>query len=549
MLRHHPVPSDCERRVFDVIVIGGGINGLAVARDAAMRGLDVAVVEKGDIGQGTTSWSTRLIHGGLRYLEHAEIGLVRESLRERERLLRNAPHLVHPLPIALPIYHRAHRRPATIRLGMILYDLLSFDKSVPRHRMLSRAETIARYPGLRQEELLAAALYYDAQATFPERLAVEQAISACEHGATLLTYTRVECLCTDGAVVTGVEARDLLTGNSLTLRGRLVVNAAGPWVDDVLASAPHHPDKRLIGGTKGSHLVVAPFPGAPQDALYFEARADGRAIFVIPWNGNYLIGTTDIRTDQTPDEVQADDAEIAYLINETNALIPSAGLTRHAVLYTYCGVRPLPYQPKGSEGAITRRHIIHDHAPQLRGLISIIGGKLTTHRSLAEEVVDLVCARLGINASCPTARAPFPGSAGIAPEPFRKQLARETGLGERQVDRLVSLYGARSRDVVAHAKTDPDLLKPFDPRTGALGVEVIHALRCEWAETLPDVLMRRTMIGLAPGMAIGADEAAAAIAARHLGWDATRCATEVAAYRASLGRFRPRQDTCTPASA
>lgn len=547
MKRQHPIPTDIERRKFDVIVIGGGINGLAIARDAAMRGLDVALIEKGDLGQGTTSWSTRLIHGGLRYLEHAEIGLVRESLRERERLLRNAPHLVHPLPIALPIYERAQRRPLTIRAGMILYDLLSFDKSVPRHRMLSRAAALARYPGLRHEGLLAAALYYDAQATFPERLAVEQAIAASAHGAAILTYTRVDHIRTEGSVVTGVDACDLLTDSKVTVQGRIVINAAGPWVDHVLAGAPQRPSTRLIGGTKGSHIVVPPFPGAPQDALYFEARADGRAIFVIPWNDNYLIGTTDIRFDQSPDDVQAYDEEIAYLVNETNALIPSANLSPDAILYTYSGVRPLPYQPKGKEGAITRRHIIHDHAPHLRGLLSIIGGKLTTHRSLAEEVVDLVCSRLGINAPCPTARAPLPGAAGVTLEPFRKQLVRESGLSDCQAHRLVSLYGARARDVLTHAAAAPDLLQPFDPQTGALGAEVVHAVRCEWAENLQDVLMRRTMAGLAPGMAIGADEAAAAIAAQHLGWDQARCVQEVAAYRASLSRFRPRIAAITTA--
>jgi glycerol-3-phosphate dehydrogenase len=304
----------------------------------------------------------------------------------------------------------------------------------------------------------------------------------------------------------------------------------------------------LIGGTKGSHIVVPPFPGAPHDALYFEARADGRAIFVIPWNGNYLIGTTDIRFDQPPDSVQADDDEITYLVNETNALIPSAHLSPDAIVYTYSGVRPLPYQPKGKEGAITRRHLIHDHAPHLRGLLSIIGGKLTTHRSLAEEVVDLACSRLGIDAPCPTAGAPLPGAAGVALEPFRKQLVRESGLSESQAHRLVSLYGARAKDVLEHAAAAPDLIQPFDPQTGALGAEVVHAVRCEWAENLQDVLMRRTMAGLAPGMAVGADEAAAAIAARHLGWDQARCSREVAEYRASLSRFRPRIATAMTAT-
>src|SRR6478752_4986365 len=328
---------------YDLIVIGAGINGAAIARDAAMRGLNVLVLEKHDIASGTTSWSTRLIHGGLRYLEHAEFPLVRESLRERERLLHNAPHLVEPLPLIVPIYAGAKRGPAMIRLGMGLYDVLSFDKSLDRHHMLSRKETIRRLPGLNADGLKASARYYDAQITYAERLAVEQMRSAEQHGARLRTYCQVERIVTEGAVVRGVEAVDLRSRVWETFHAKTVLNVTGPWVDCLLEAvpSPYRPDRQM-GGTKGSHIVVAPFEGAPVEAVYVEAKTDGRALFIVPWNGNYLIGTTDLRYDGNLDDVRATDDEIAYLVAETNTLFPTAQLTGDDLLFCYSGVRPLP---------------------------------------------------------------------------------------------------------------------------------------------------------------------------------------------------------------
>ena len=372
----------------DVVIIGGGINGAGIARDAAMRGLKLLLIEKGELGCATTSASTRLIHGGLRYLEHFEFGLVRESLREREILLRIAPHLVRPLPIAIPIYKQSKRGRLTIRAGMILYDLLSSGKSLPRHRMLSRTETLERWPGLNPEGLVGSALYYDAQVEFPERLTVENVMSAREFGAEVLTHTRVTKLAAEDGKVSGVEfvSED---GQKQFAEARVVINAAGPWIDLVLEHAPVKSPK-LIGGTKGSHIVMAPFSGAPSNAIYLEARSDARPIFIIPWNKQYLIGTTDVRFEGDPDEVRCEDWEIDYLLSETNLAIPGAQLTRDNILSTYSGVRPLPFQSS------TRRHFIREH-PQLPNLLSIVGGKLTTYRSLAEESVDLIFRKLGKN--------------------------------------------------------------------------------------------------------------------------------------------------------
>jgi glycerol-3-phosphate dehydrogenase len=378
----------------DVVIIGGGINGAGIARDAAMRGLKVLLIDKGGLGAATTSASTRLIHGGLRYLEHFEFGLVRESLREREILLKIAPHLVKPLAITIPIYKQSKRGRLTIRAGMILYDLLSWGKSLPNHQILSRAETLERWPGLNPEGLVGSALYYDAQVEFPERLVVENALSAREFGAEVLTHTRVTKLAVENGRVSGVEfvGED---GRKEFAEARVVINAAGPWIDRVLDQAPVESPK-LIGGTKGSHIVVAPFPGAPENAIYVEARSDGRPIFIIPWNKLYLIGTTDVRFDGDPDEVRCEPWEIDYLLAETNLALPGAHLTRDSILDTYSGVRPLPVTGDKDEQSITRRHFIREH-PRLPNLLSIVGGKLTTYRSLAEECVDLIFRKLGKN--------------------------------------------------------------------------------------------------------------------------------------------------------
>jgi glycerol-3-phosphate dehydrogenase len=522
---------------YDLIVIGAGINGAGIARDAAMRGLRVLLLDKGDAGSGTTSWSTRLIHGGLRYLEHGEIALVRESLRERERLLRIASHLVEPLPLLIPIYEGDRRGPLLIRAGMIAYDLLSFDKSLPRHRMLNRGEALNRAPGLDADGLKGAAVYYDCQVEYAERLAIENMLDARACGADVLLYTEATGLDSDGAWVRGLRARDVLTGEEFSFRAEAIVNVAGPWVDRVLTGAPAANGKRLIGGTKGSHIVVESFPGAPRDALYVEARADGRPYFIVPWNDLYLIGTTDQRYDGDLDWVVADDDEIAYLLAETNRVIPQADLDGSDVCSSYAGVRPLPHVEQGAAGAITRSHVVVDHGRTggPRGLYSIIGGKLTTYRELAEITVDAVFAARGQKPpACRTGEEPLPGARGpVVPERFFH------GAPPRTADHLRRVYGNRALDVLAMA-TDPDLRDPFDPWSGAIGAEVLYAIEREGARTLSDVLLRRTMAGLGPDVGIGPDGAAAAIAARHLGWSEARAASEVANYRAGVARYRPR---------
>jgi glycerol-3-phosphate dehydrogenase len=541
-MRERPALATLPDQAFDLIVIGAGINGAGIARDAALRGPRVLLVDKGDIGGGTTSWSTRLVHGGLRYLEHGEIGLVRESLRERERLLRIAPHLVRPLPLLLPIYAGDQRGRWLIRAGMLAYDLLSYDKSLARHQLLSRKEALARAPGLNPRGLRAAARYFDAQVRFPERLAVENALAASAAGATVLTYTKACRILVENGRVRGVELADEL-GNAptVTVPAPVVVNVAGPWVDELLDTGRDASRQPLIGGTKGSHLVVGAFPGAPREALYAAARADGRPFFIIPWNDQYLIGTTDTRFAGDLDRLQASDEEIDYLLAETNRLIPEANLTRDAIHYTYAGVRPLPFVPRGEAGAITRRHLLHDHAGTgARGLLSIIGGKLTTYRELADQAVDWVQRSLGLAVTpAPTEREALPGARDLGADPaaLRCRLVSGARVPERSAGHLVEVYGGRATDVLALATSD-DLRRPFDAWSGAIGAEVLFAINAEGARTLTDVLMRRTMVGLGPDLGRGADEAAAAIATAHLGWSDARAKREVASYRAYTARFK-----------
>ena len=388
---------------FEVAIIGAGINGAGIARDAAMRGLTVLLIDKGDIGGATTIASTRLIHGGLRYLEHFEFGLVRESLRERETLLRIAPHLVKPLPMTIPIYNQSKRGPLTIRAGMIAYDVLSWGKSLPRHRMRSRAQTLAELPGLNPEGLLGSAFYFDAQVEFPERLVLENVKAARELGAQVFEHTMVTKLLAEDNRVSGIEFVTA-DGQAHSARALVVINATGPWVDCLLERAPVD-SPRLIGGTKGSHIVVPPFPTAPSSAIYLEARSDGRPMFIIPWDGKFLIGTTDVRFEGNPDEVLCEPWEVDYLLGEANLAFPKAKLTPEDIVLTYSGVRPLPATSEQDEQSITRRHFIREH-PRLSNLVSIVGGKLTTYRSLSEECVDLVFRKLGRESPpCMTAKS------------------------------------------------------------------------------------------------------------------------------------------------
>ncbi|MCO5216926.1 MAG: glycerol-3-phosphate dehydrogenase/oxidase [Thermomicrobiales bacterium] len=504
---------------YDLVVIGAGINGAGIFREASLRGYKTLLLEKEDLSSATTATSSRLIHGGLRYLEHYEIPLVRESLRERERLLHSAPHLVTPLPLTLPVYHGHKRGPFMIGLGMIAYDLLSYDKSVPNSKMLTDEEALAAEPGLNPEGLRAAGRYYDCQITFPERLVVELVVDGVRHGGTVKTHSQVTGFQIENGHITGVIYTDH-EGDEHTVTTASVMNVGGPWIDRVLELAGEFP--RYNGGTKGSHIIVEPFPGAPKDALYIEARQDGRPYFIIPWNDLYLIGTTDIRFTDDLERIVATEDEIRYLLDETNLAIPDANLTRESVLYTFSGVRPLPYVPEGSTGAITRKHIIQSHQPQVDNLFTIIGGKLTTFRSLAEEAIDEIdrtCGRPVGGAKSPTRTSRLPGaSANMTAEHNRLVANRPDWMTQPQAQWLVNRYGLRAKDVYALAEANERYRQPIHEGHDAIIAVIPFSFEHEYAGTLADVMLRRTMIALDADAGIPLAESMSHICQELYGW-------------------------------
>jgi glycerol-3-phosphate dehydrogenase len=447
------------------------------------------------------------------------------------------------LPLTIPIYDWHRRAPLLIRAGMIAYDVLSYDKSLPRHRMMSTRQALEHEPGLSPQGLNGAARYYDAQVEFPERVAVESTIDAVAHGAVVRTGADVHDLIVEAGVVRGVRWRDTTTGEEHAERAHVTVNVAGPWVDEVLASLGLGDLPRLVGGTKGSHIVVDPFPGAPDDALYVEASADGRPYFIIPWNTRYLIGTTDTRYDGDLDHIVPTEEEIRYLLDEANLVIPSAGLTRESVLYAYAGLRPLPWQPEGKTSGITRRHIVRDHAPKVEGLLSIIGGKLTTYRNLAEQAVDDVYGKLGRKAPpSPTRKSPLPGAAGGL-ERVRRVLTNggPAWLAPESATYLLRVYGTRAEKIVARAEAGGDAARRVvDPETGLIGAAVELAFEDEHARTLADVLMRRTMVGYNGTAGIEAAEAVAGVMVEAGRWSQPEAADQVASYLSYVDRYLPR---------
>jgi len=475
---------------MDLLVIGGGINGLGIAADAAARGLSVVLAERGDFGGATTSASSRLIHGGLRYLQYGELRLVAESLRERGILLRQRPHLVRPLRLLVPAYQGLPPAGWKVGLGLRTYDLLARDPAFPPSEHLPLAETLAREPGLEREGLTGGHVYSDGQIEFPERLCVELAREIAAAGGQALNYSRVAGLRTTGGRVTGAVLRDSLTGAEREIETRLVINAAGPWVDVVNALLPK-PPQRLVGGTWGSHVALPSRPDGPRGALYTAARKDGRPIFFLPWDERLLVGTTDVPFTGNPDELRVQSWEVEYLLGEVNRLFPGCGYDEGDVQLTTIGIRPLPASRRRA-AAITRRHFVVDHAGDgAAGLASIVGGKLTTYRSLAEDAVDWALKALG-RAHLPSPTRAIGSHEGV--EAAALAAGRELGLAENVAQRLFRLYGGAVPEVLEPARRERSLAAELAPGSRAIGAEVVHAVRVERARTVDDVLRRRLML-------------------------------------------------------
>ncbi len=526
-----------------MLVIGGGINGAGIARDAARRGLSVCLVEKNDWGWGTSAKSSMLAHGGLRYLEQFELGLVHEALQDRELMFRHAPHLVHPLQFIYPLYpHIASRR--TVRVGLWLYDVLSHGKSVPKRAYLRRQEVLRALPGINPIDLIGGASYYDGQWSSVERFVAELVMDAQRHGAVVLNHTSVRRLViTDGicvgaeleadpSVQEAVAALHDLGGaeGRLDVPAAAVVNAAGPWVDGILQQSSV-PAPRLIRATKGIHIVV---PRFVEKALIIRAK-DGRTFFILPWHEHCLVGTTDTDFEGDPGEAAATPDEIRYLQESARFYFPKAPLQK--IRWTYAGVRPLVHEAGLTEGNVTRRHILHDHIDEgAAHLWSIQGGKLTTYRHLAEEVVNTVAKTLRRkDAKAPSTRdAPLPGAPSIRWSDYRDAAIEDAiraGASRPAAHHLIHTYGARWLEVLRSG--DEDAMQEIAD-TGHYWCEVHNAVRYEGATTVADVMLRRTRAGLGDEGRIKAARLVAKRMASLLGWDHRRLRHEMRAYEDAI---------------
>ena len=535
-----------EGQHFQVVVIGGGINGVAVARQCALSGKHTLLVEQNDFASGVTSRSTRIIHGGLRYLEHGELGLVRESLRERETLLRERSHLVHPMQFLLLLNEHSQRSALRVRAGLWLYQRLAgkqpaADLSEMELKRLERALDSGRHWSLFN--------YEDAQCEFPERLVAEWLMEAWDAGATVRNHTEMLAVDVAHGRVRGVLLRDQITGREGRVDAGWVINCAGPWADRVCQRSSIRMAKPMLGGVRGTHIVLPRFPGSPNAALYTEA-ADKRPIFIVPWNDQVLVGTTEVGDTGDPALTVPAADEIDYLIRSVAQLFPKANLSAESVKHAFAGVRPLPYSPDHRPSAVTRRHILHDHADDgAARMISVIGGKLTTAASLARE-----CARkIGLNAADPSPLTLGPDH-GLDPllDDAVLEIARIGAISEESARGMLEWHGKRAPDIARMALVSAELRAPICTHTSHVIAEVVEAYRRECAVTLADVLLRRVPVALGACWSESCSREAALRIGAVLDWDEHTMGANLEAFETERTAFlRPvgRQDVALEAAA
>ncbi|MFB7878122.1 glycerol-3-phosphate dehydrogenase [Nocardia sp. NPDC056064] len=510
---------------IDVLVIGGGVTGAGAALDAASRGLSVTLVETRDFAAGTSSRSSKLIHGGLRYLEQMDFALVREALKERGLLLNTlAPHLVRPVPFLFPLQHRVWER-AYIGAGIALYDTLGGARTVPMHKHLTRTGALELAPALREDAMTGAIRYYDAQVD-DARHTMMIARTAAEQGATVLTRTTVTGLERDGERVVGARVLDLETGREHTIRARSVISATGVWTDDMIkltgVDFPFH-----VRMSKGVHILV------PRDRLDLHTglimRTEKSVLFVIPWAEHWIIGTTDTDWALDKNHPTATAADVQYILDHVNALLREP-LTRADIVGTYAGLRPLMTGASKETAKLSREHAVAEPAP---GLFVIAGGKYTTYRVMAADVVDAVAARLGgeIPASS-TDTLPIIGATGYAEMLAAAQsLAAAAGLPAETVEHLLGRYGSLTSELLDLVRTDHTLRQPISGAPEYIAAEIVYAVTHEGALHLDDVLTRRTRISIeVPDRGLAAAPQIARLIAPLLGWDEETTDAEINRY-------------------
>ena len=535
---------------FDVVVVGGGITGAGVALDAAARGYSVALVEKTDYAAGTSSRSSKLVHGGLRYLQKFDLGLVREALLERQLMVKLAPHLVRPLPLVVPAFNdEAPNR--IVGLGLNMYDVLSLDKlrrrgrrgkgnddepgantweewSPDRHRTISGEEVAELLPALAPRDPTSGYLFYDCQ-TDDARLVLTVLGEAERFGAICANGLEVVELAEDGGRAAGVVVVDSDTGERLTIRAANVVNATGVWADRIRPEELHDEEEiPVIRPSRGTHITLAP-EALPLNAGAIVPAGGGRTVFALPWLGRSLIGTTDNDYEGDIDAVEPAEDDVDYLLAAVNEFF-GTGLDRGDLTGAYAGVRPLisTGDPKKSVD-ISRRAELYETSS---GLVTITGGKLTTWRRMAKLAVDRIVEREGREAPCRTHEIPL-GQAVAAEE-----LPRVEGVPEASYARLADRYGYAAHDVLAVAGERGELAQPVVPGQPDLLAELAFAARREQARSLADVLLRRTRLGLLDARALEGEtlDRAARVLAGELGWDDARVADEIERYRATAAR-------------
>ncbi len=514
--------------VFDILVIGGGVTGAGIALDAATRGLSVALVEQRDLGAGTSSRSSKLIHGGLRYLEQLNFSLVREALKERGLLLHElAPHLVRPVSFLYPLQHRGWER-LYVGAGIAMYDTIGGAKQLPRHRHLTRRGIAELAPALRADAMVGAIRYYDAQVD-DARHTMEIARTAAAFGAAVMTSTRVVGLLREGERVVGAHVIDHEGGRELEVHARQVINATGVWSDEIQSMAGR--GRINVRASKGIHLVV------PRDRIHSDSgiilRTETSVLFVIPWGRHWLIGTTDTDWDLDLAHPAASASDIQYLLDRVNDVL-STPLTQEDVEGVQAGLRPLLTGESAATSRLSREHAV---AQSVAGLITVAGGKYTTYRVMAKDAVDAALRSLATGATpSVTDRTPLLGAQGYhAMRNQRHRLAEESGLHPTRIEHLLGRYGSLITELLDLVSARPELGVPVDGADDYLEVELFYAASHEGARHLDDVLTRRTRISIETfDRGVAAARVAARRMAEVLGWDEDDVAREIEHYEARV---------------
>jgi glycerol-3-phosphate dehydrogenase len=516
-----------ETSQVDLAILGGGINGAGVAYQAAQAGLSVALFEKGDFGSGTSSKSTKLIHGGIRYLEQFRFSLVFESLRERHRLLQMAPHLVRPLSFLLPCYAGDRNPPWMLQIGMWLYDLLAGAHRIAFHQWLSMKKSLQIAPFLKKEGLLGCGVYYDAQVN-DARLVLENILGAQEHGAFCWNYRSVTQL-QESENGYNVFYKDKRTGKTGVVKARCLLNATGPWANQT-SKLLGKDGVVLVRPTRGSHIVVPQV--LPDHAVLITTPKDNRIIFVIPWQGYSLVGTTDLDDSTDPDLTKPTEEEIQYLLNEAARVFPGQAWERSKVLSAFSGLRPLAFSTGDNASAISRE----DRITVEGRWVNILGGKLTTYRSMAQKALKKILVLLGNRSPLPVSDR-LPGTPDIPWIEFLskfKDSANELSLAPDTAEHLANLYGQKAGKILGLLDENPSWTEKLHPNRPEILAQVVFAVRAEQAHHLEDVLMRRLEIGYSAERWGEASQKAAQCMSLLLGWPEAQVKEELARYRRQL---------------